>query len=87
MRGLPGQTTRQDARLITFFPRHGCMDDLITERSIGPQATWVIDVPGLFVDMFSTGVCTTGHMQTSGRLVQELDVRTVSAMFFSYRGY
>ena len=87
MRGLPGQTTRQHARLTTHFPRHGCMDDLTTERSIGPQATWVIDVFGLFFDMLSTGVCTTGHRQTSGCLVQELDVCTVSAMFFSYRGY
>ena len=37
------------ARLIaTQFPDHGCMDDLTTERSFVSQATWVIDVLGLF---------------------------------------
>ena len=33
------------------FPGHGCMDDLITERSFDSQAMWVIDVLGLFFDM------------------------------------
>ena len=28
-------------------------------------------------DVFSMGVCTTGHLQTSGRLVQELNICTV----------
>ena len=38
----------------------------------------VIDVLGLFFDMLSMGFYTTRHWQTSGRLVQELDVCTVA---------
>ena len=38
----------------------------------------VIDVLGLFFDVLSMGFYTTRHWQTSGRLVQELDVCTVS---------
>ena len=45
-----------------------------TERNFDLQATWVIDVPGLFFDMFSMGVCTTRHWEVSGRPVQELHV-------------
>ena len=38
------------------------------------QATWVINVLGLFSDMLSMSVCTcrTMRWQTSGRLMQEL---------------
>ena len=32
-----------------------------------------------YFDMLSMGVCTTSHWQTSGRLVQELNVYTVLA--------
>ena len=32
-----------------------------------------------YFDMLSMGVCTTSHWQTSGRLVQELNVCTVLA--------
>ena len=32
---------------------------------------------GLFFDMLFMGICTTRHWQTSGRLVQELNVCTV----------
>ena len=39
--------------------------------------TWVIDVFGLFFDMLSMGDFTTRLWQTTGRLVQELDVCTV----------
>ena len=35
--------------IATRFPRHGCMDDLITERSFDSQATRIIDVLGLFI--------------------------------------
>ena len=37
----------------------------------------VIDELGLFSEISSMGVCTTRHWQTSGRLVQELNVFTV----------
>ena len=54
------------------------MDDLKTERSFSSQATWVIDVLGLFFDMLSMGVFKENRLwQTSGRLVQELNVCTV----------
>ena len=42
--------------------------------------SYVIDVLGLFFDMLSMGFYTTRHWQTSGQLVQELDVCTVSAL-------
>ena len=56
---------------------HGCMDDLTTERSFDPQATWVIDVLDVFHDMLSINVCATRHWQLFGRLVQALDGCTV----------
>ena len=54
------------------------MDDLTTEHFFDSKTAWIIDVFGLFFDMLSMGVCTTRHWQTSGRLVQELNVCTVS---------
>ena len=54
------------------------MDDLTTEPGFDSQVTWVIDVHSLFLDMLTTGVCTTGYWQTSGRLLQKLNVCTVS---------
>ena len=60
--------------IATQFPGLGCMDDLTTKRSFDSQAAWVIDVLGLFFDMLSMSVCTIGHWQTYGRLVQELNV-------------
>ena len=49
----------------------------------------IIDVLGLFLDMLSMGVYTTRHWQTSGRLVQELNIFTVGdrrmrALIFVY---
>ena len=55
----------------TQFPGQGCMDDLTTERSVSSQATWVIDVLGLFFDFLSMGVLE------NIRLVQEFNVCTV----------
>ena len=54
-------------------------DDIKNERSVDSQdtSTWVIDVLNLLFDMLSIGVCTTRHWQTSGRLVQELNVCAV----------
>ena len=53
------------------------IDDLITEPSFDSQAALVIGVHGLFFAQLSMGVCTTKHWQTSGRLLQELNVCTV----------
>ena len=46
----------------------------------------VIDVLGFFFDMLSMGFFTTRHYQTSGRLVQELDVCTVLVMKYEEYG-
>ena len=59
------------------FPGNGCMDDLTTESSFHSQATWVINVLGLFFDILPIGVCTTEHWQTSGRLVLEFKVYSI----------
>ena len=66
----------------TLLPRHWSKEDLPTERSFDSQATWVmiIDVLGLFFDMLSMVVCTTRLWQTSGRLVQYLNVCNVSIL-------
>ena len=48
MRGQPGAEYTTVRPIATKFPGHGCMDDLTTERSFGSQATWVIDVLGVF---------------------------------------
>ena len=53
------------------------MDDLITECSVDSQATCVIDVFGLFSWHLSMAFYTTKHWQTSGRLVQKLNVCSV----------
>ena len=51
--------------------------DLTTERSFDSQAPWVFGVLDLFLDILFLGLCTTRLWQTSGRLVQELNVCTV----------
>ena len=66
--------------IASKIPGHGCIDDITTECSFGSQATCDIDVLGLFFQILvlSMGVCTTRHWQTSGRLLQELNVCTVT---------
>ena len=56
---------------------HGCTDSLTTERDFDSQASLAIDVFGLYFEIVSTGDCTTRHWQTTGRVVQELNVCTV----------
>ena len=34
--------------IATRFPGHGCMDDFTNERGFDSQATWAIDVLGIF---------------------------------------
>ena len=63
--------------ITTNFPGLGCMYDLTTEHSFDLQATMVIGVLGLISGMTSMGVCTTRHWQTTGRLVQGLNICTV----------
>ena len=74
--GTPGMVN--DCRLdFTQVHGHTYMVDLTTERNFDSQATCVIDVLGLFFDMLSMCVRTTRRWQTSGRLVQEVNVCTV----------
>ena len=63
------------------FPGHGCMDIIATERRFDSQATWVIDMLGLFLVILSIGVCTTRYWQTSGQLVQEVNICTVGGFY------
>ena len=72
---MPGHNTQPHIQLPSSFL---VMDDLTTERGFDSQATWVIDVPGLFLDMLSMGVCATRRWKMSGRLVQELNSCTVT---------
>ena len=53
MCGYPGHDKRLHIRLPPNFLD---MYDLTTERSFNSQATWVIDVFGLCLDMLSIGV-------------------------------
>ena len=71
------QTIIQKCILYTKFPGHGRMCDVTTEHSFVSQAMYVIDVIRLFFELLSTSVFTTRHWQTSGRLVQELNVYTL----------
>ena len=59
------------------IPCHGRIYDVTTDPCFDSQATCCIDVFDLFLDMLFMGVCTTRHWQTSGRLVQELNICTV----------
>ena len=74
MRGQSGHNTRPRVQLP---PSYLGMDDLTTERCSDSQPTWAIDVLSLFFDMLSMGVCTNRYWQTSGVLVQELNVCAV----------
>ena len=75
MRGQPRHDTRSHAQ---FPPRFLDMDTwMISKLNVDLFRKWVNDVLRLFLfDMPSMGVCTTRHWQTSGRLVQELNVYT-----------
>ena len=61
--------------IATQFSGHGWT--LYNQSYFDVQATWVIDVFDWLFDIIDMCVCTTRHWQTSGRLVQELNVCTV----------
>ena len=60
------------------------MEELTTERSFDSQDTQYIGVLDLFFDMVSMGICTIRHWQTSGRLVEELNVYAVTASYVGH---
>ena len=81
MLGQPGHKTQPPARLVpSFLGKDACMTSQLNVFS--SQATWVIDVLGLFFDILSMGVLNR-HWHTSGRLVQEFNLCTVGALFVS----
>ena len=75
--GSPGITHDRTPRL----PRNSLgMDAWMTHKTEGifdSQTTWVTDVLGIFFAMLSMRVSATKNWQTSGCLVQELNVCTV----------
>ena len=66
------------ARLIAIqFPGHRCDHKSLTSQlnvALIRVAIWVINVLGVV----SMGACTTRHWQTSSRLVQNLEVCTIT---------
>ena len=74
---MPWHNTRLHALVP---PRFLGMDDLTIEHSIDLQATWIIGVLGICFDLLFLSVCTTKLWQTSGRMVQELNVCTAGVI-------
>ena len=60
---------------------HGCMDELITERTLICKLHGSIMRLTHLSDMLAMSVCATRHCQAPGRLVQELNVCTVDWQF------
>ena len=61
------------------FPWGGVMNYIITEPIFDSQATWVIDVHGVFLDKFSMCIFTR-EFQAFNRLVQELNICNVEVL-------
>ena len=77
MRGQSGYNTRPDARLPPSFLD---MDVWMTSQrnvSLIRKLRGSLMYLAYVSNIFSMGVCTSGHWKTFGRLVQELDVWTV----------
>ena len=80
MRGQPGHDIQPYARLP---PSSLCMDARMTSQlKVAFIHKLVIDMHMVCIsfDMLPTCICTTGHWQTSSRLVQELNVCTVASI-------
>ena len=81
--GIPG-IMNDRTPIATQFSRYGCMDDLTTE----PALIWkvrgsLICLAFSFFDILDMVVCITGHWQSTGRLMQELNVLTVLCTLMS----
>ena len=68
--------------IATHFPWHGCMYDLQLNVALVRKLRGSLKCLAYFLDMSFMVVCTTRHWQTSGRLVQELNVCTVGEQGF-----
>ena len=73
MRGQPVHDTRPHAQ----YAGHGCIDDLTIKPSCISQPIYGSLMYLAFFDMLSMGIYTRRHRQTSGRMVQELNVCTI----------
>ena len=81
MRGQPRYNIRPHACLPpSLLAINAWMTSQLTV-ALNHKATWVIDAYGLFLT-FPVGACTTWPWQTSGGLVQELNVCTVQDTTF-----
>ena len=77
MRGQPAHNTRPQARLTpSFLAMNAWMTSQLNAALICKLSRALMRLDYHF-DMIIMGVCTTRHCQTSGRLVQELNVCTV----------
>ena len=65
--------------IATQFLWHGCMNDLQLTVALIRKLRGPLKWLTYFLDMPFMVVSTTRHLQTSGRLVQELNVCTVDA--------
>ena len=86
MRGQPGHDTRPHARSPSCWQSsgHGSVDDRAAKHGFDSKLRWPLMCLAYFFDIQSICVYTTRHWQTSGRLVQELNVCTV-AVFCEYK--
>ena len=74
MRGQTGHNTRPHTRLSpSFLGMDALMTSQLNESLIRTQVTWIINVIGLSLTCYPGGFV----QQTSGQLVQELNVCTV----------
>ena len=79
MRGQPEQNTPPHARLSTWgFPGMAAWMTSQLNIALNRKLHGSLMCLAYFFDKLSMGVCTTRYWQTSGRLVQELYVRTVA---------
>ena len=80
MRGQPGQNTRPHARL-PLIDGHRCMNGLQLNVTLIRTLRGSLMCLSYFIEMLSMVGCATRQWQTSGRLVQALNVCTVCYKF------
>ena len=77
MRGQPGHKTRPHAWSPPSVQGMGAWMTSKLNVALIRNLRGSLMCLAYFFDMIPNGVCTTAHWQTSGRLVQELNVCTV----------
>ena len=85
MRGQPGHNTQPHAQLQPSFQGiDAWITSKLNEALVCNLRVSLMSLADVF-DMSSMVVCTTRHWQTSGRLVQELNVCTTGVKRVKYR--